>query len=205
MLLCIGFIQPHKGFDRAIRAFRRVPGHALLMIVGSVSAETSEHRGYINELVDLTATDDRVELHERMVSDEEFDRWIVASDVVLLPYREIWSSGVLERARVLDRPVIATQRRRTRPSRCVPVTSSSRDDEELAQAIADVVGAGPPSEPEAMSVAEAIEFVEEETGRRREGARREGVDRALYMLDHSRGVHPVILPSERRVIGRGST
>ena len=76
------------------------------------------------------------------------------------------------------------------------------DDEELAQAIADVVGAGPPSEPEAMSVAEALAFVEEETGRRREGARREGVDRALYLLDHSRGVHPVILPSERRVIGR---
>ena len=202
VLLCIGFIQPHKGFDRAIRAFRRVPGHALLMIVGSVSAETPEHRGYINELVDLTATDDRVELHERMVSDEEFDRWIVASDVVLLPYREIWSSGVLERARVLHRPVIATMAGGL-VEQVRPEDRMVADDDQLAQAIADVVGAGPPSEPEAMSVADAIEFVEEETGRRREGASREGVDRALFMLDHSRGVHPVIIPSRRRVIGRG--
>jgi glycosyltransferase involved in cell wall biosynthesis/SAM-dependent methyltransferase len=202
MLLCIGFIAPHKGFDRAIRAFRRVPGHALLIIVGSVSVETSEHRGYINELIDLTATDDRVELHERMVSDEEFDRWIVASDVVLLPYREIWSSGVLERARVFDRQVIAT-RAGGLAEQVHPGDVVVADDEELARAIADVVGAGPPSEPEAMSVAEALAFVEDETGRRREGARREGVDKALYLLDHSRGVHPVILPSERRVIGRG--
>ena len=201
MLLCIGFIQPHKGFDRAIRAFRRVPGHALLMIVGSIRAETAEHRGYFNELVDLAATDDRVQLHERMVSDEEFDRWIVASDVVLLPYREIWSSGVLERARLLDRPVIATRAGgMAEQVRGKDVIVS--DDDELAHAIAAVVGAGPPSEPEAMSVADAVAFVEEETSRRREGGGREGVDRALYMLDHSRGVHPVILPSQRRVIGR---
>jgi glycosyltransferase involved in cell wall biosynthesis/SAM-dependent methyltransferase len=201
VLLCIGFIQPHKGFDRAIRAFRRVPGHSLLMIVGSIRAETAEHRGYFNELVDLAATDDRVQLHERMVSDEEFDRWIVASDVVVLPYREIWSSGVLERARVLNRPVIATRA----GGLAEQIGAQDRvvsDDEELAQAIADVVGAGPPAMPVAMSVSEAIAFVTDETGRRREGGGREGVDRALYMLDHARGVHPVILPSQRRVIGR---
>ena len=42
------------------------------------------------------------------VSDDEFDAWLVAADVVVLPYRRIWSSGVLERAALYDRPVIAT-------------------------------------------------------------------------------------------------
>jgi hypothetical protein len=48
------------------------------------------------------------QLHNQYVSDEQFDRWLVASDVVVLPYRNIWSSGVLERALLYDRKVIAT-------------------------------------------------------------------------------------------------
>jgi SAM-dependent methyltransferase len=202
ILLCIGFIQPHKGFDRAVRAFRRVPGHAKLMVVGSISTEIPELRGYMNELLDLAVTDERVEVHERMVSDEEFDRWIVASDVVLLPYREIWSSGVLERSRVLGRPVVATRAgglaEQVRPGDVVVA-----DDDELADAIATVVGAGPPTQPDPIDVQQAIAFVEEESGRRREGAGHEGVDLALRLLEASRGVHAVILPSERRFIGRG--
>ena len=55
---------------------------------------------------------DRVDnafFHERYVSDEAFDRWILAVDTVVLPYREIFSSGVLERANLLGRPVIASR------------------------------------------------------------------------------------------------
>jgi hypothetical protein len=47
--------------------------------------------------------------HKGFVSDELFDRWIVASDVVVLPYRHVWSSGVLERAALYDKAVIATR------------------------------------------------------------------------------------------------
>ncbi len=201
VLLCIGFIQPHKGFDRALRAFRTVPGDAKLYVVGSISVEIPETRGYMNELLDLATTDDRIEVHERMVSDEEFDRWIIASDAVLLPYREIWSSGVLERARILDRPVIAAPAgglvEQVRPN---DVIVSS--DEDLAHAISQIVGAGKPTQPEPMSIPEAIAFVEAESGLRREGTGAEGVDRAIRTLDASRGVHPVILPSQRPGIGR---
>src|SRR3546814_3813969 len=42
------------------------------------------------------------------VSDEEFDRWLVAADCLVLPYREIWSSSVIERAGIYGVPVIAT-------------------------------------------------------------------------------------------------
>ena len=38
-----------------------------------------------------------------------FDRWIVAADTVVLPYRHIWSSSVAERAALFGRPVIATR------------------------------------------------------------------------------------------------
>jgi SAM-dependent methyltransferase len=136
-----------------------------------------------------------------MTSDEEFDRWIVASDAVLLPYREIWSSGVLERARILDRRVIAAPAgglvEQVRPDDMIV-----SDDVELANAIAELVGGGPPTEPEPMTVPEALAFVEDESGKRRAGSGSEGVDRALHVLDSARGVQPIVLPSQRPVIGR---
>ena len=50
-----------------------------------------------------------VEAYRLAPSDEAFDRWIVTADTIVLPYRHIWSSSVAERARLLDRPVIATR------------------------------------------------------------------------------------------------
>jgi hypothetical protein len=78
-------------------------------------------------------------VHEQYVSDEEFDRWIVAADVVVLPYRHIWSSGVIERAALYDRAVIA--------SRVGGLDAQARqgtvlvtDDEGLARAMWDAAG-----------------------------------------------------------------
>ncbi|MGY1619678.1 glycosyltransferase family 4 protein [Geodermatophilus sp. SYSU D00691] len=110
VFLCIGFIQEHKGFDRAVRAFAGLGAHGCrLDIVGSTRLDEQSFIAHLNELERLCAETQGAYLHEGYVSDELFDRWIVASDVVVLPYREIWSSGVLERAALYDRPVIATR------------------------------------------------------------------------------------------------
>jgi glycosyltransferase involved in cell wall biosynthesis len=109
VFLAIGFIQPHKGFDRAVRAFNGLAGHgASLHVVGSVRVDEPDHLAYVAELQALTDATPGAHLHNQYVSDELFDRWLVASDVVVLPYRNIWSSGVLERALLYDRRVIAT-------------------------------------------------------------------------------------------------
>lgn len=107
--LSIGFIQPHKGFDRAIEAFDGLgPAGARLDVVGSVRVEEPEFLAYAAELKARARQVAGVHVHEGYVSDELFDRWIVAADVLVLPYRSVWSSGVLERAALLDRPVIAS-------------------------------------------------------------------------------------------------
>lgn len=109
VFLSIGFIQPHKGFDRTVRAFADLHvEHGRCDVVGSVRVEEPDYLAYRDDLAALVAATDEAYLHEGFVSDELFDRWIVASNVVVLPYRTIWSSGVLERARLLGRPVIAT-------------------------------------------------------------------------------------------------
>jgi hypothetical protein len=40
------------------------------------------------------------------VSNEEFDTWITASDWVVFPYTEVWSSAVLGRTKMLGKPAI---------------------------------------------------------------------------------------------------
>jgi glycosyltransferase involved in cell wall biosynthesis len=109
VFLAIGFIQPHKQFDLAVRAFDGLGAQGcLLHVVGSVRVDEPQHLAHLAELQALIEATPGAHLHNQYVSDEQFDRWLVASDVVVLPYRNIWSSGVLERAVLYDRRVIAT-------------------------------------------------------------------------------------------------
>lgn len=109
IFLCIGFIQPHKGFDRTIRAFNTIENNKMqLYVVGSLRVNWGDNIVYLQNLRTLAEENSNVHLIEKYVSDEEFDMWIGASDVIIIPYREIWSSGVLGRAKLFKKPVIAS-------------------------------------------------------------------------------------------------
>ncbi len=118
VLVCIGFLQPSKGFDRALEAFARVFGSddegsgngsrrdGSLYLVGSVREDTPENRAYAGALRGRVAEVRGAHLVERFVTEEEFDLWIAAADRLVLPYRRSWSSGVLARAHELGVPAI---------------------------------------------------------------------------------------------------
>lgn len=109
VFLAIGFIQPHKGFDRAVQAFAGLASvGAELHVVGSVRVEEPGFLAHLDELSMAVRAIEGAHLHEGYLSDELFDRWLVAADRVVLPYRNIWSSGVLERASLYGTAVIAT-------------------------------------------------------------------------------------------------
>ncbi len=140
MFLSIGFLQPHKGFDRAIQAFAGLADHGCrLDIVGSVRVEDNEYVAYVDELRELAEGTPGVSLHEEYVSDAEFDVWIVACDALVLPYRLIWSSGVCERAALYDRPVIAS-RAGGLADQVVGEATLVGSDEELERAMRAVAG-----------------------------------------------------------------
>lgn len=104
----IGFLQHHKGFDVAAEAMLAANAPiADLHIVGSRRVSHPDINRYVDQLEQLCSLSPQLCLHERFVSDDEFDHWVRAADVVVLPYREIWSSGVIERAQVLGTQVIA--------------------------------------------------------------------------------------------------
>ena len=107
VLLAIGYLHPKKGFDRAIRSFAGLKSdRARLYVVGSLWREDEISQGHLEELRRLADEISGVELRVGYLSDEEFDRWIVAADTLVLPYRSGWSSNVMERGALYDRPVI---------------------------------------------------------------------------------------------------
>jgi glycosyltransferase involved in cell wall biosynthesis len=104
LFVCAGFVQPDKGFDRAIRAFATAGSRGRLAIVGSVREATPDNLRYAGDLRGLAERFVNVAVIERFVDDEDFDAWIRAADVFVLPYRRAWSSGALARAQRLGTP-----------------------------------------------------------------------------------------------------
>lgn len=139
VFLCPGFLQPSKGFDRAVRAFAQAGGGSLFL-VGSIRDETSENRAHVEELRRLVDSTPRATFAERFVDDAEFDLWIVAADWIVLPYRRSWSSGVLARAHALRRPSIVVAEGGL-AEQAGPDDAVVHDDDQLAAALRERVAA----------------------------------------------------------------
>jgi hypothetical protein len=81
---------------------------ARLFVVGSLRVTDEENFDYLEKLFDLAKPNRDIHVIQSYVSNEDFDTWISASDWVVVPYSEIWSSAVLGRAKLLQRPAIVS-------------------------------------------------------------------------------------------------
>jgi glycosyltransferase involved in cell wall biosynthesis/multidrug transporter EmrE-like cation transporter len=109
IFVCAGFLQPSKGFDRAVEAFAATGlNGGRLYIVGSVREPTPENLAFARVLSERAGSVPGVMLIDRFVSDEEFDLWVAAADRIVLPYRRSLSSGILARAHALGTPAIVS-------------------------------------------------------------------------------------------------
>jgi len=109
IFLCIGFIQPHKAFDVVAEQFRKIQnpaGNKKLYIVGSIRYICDETVNYLKKLQSYD-NHNTINIITDYVSDEIFDTWLLAADYVITPYKEIWSSGVLGRAKLFEKKCIA--------------------------------------------------------------------------------------------------
>jgi glycosyltransferase involved in cell wall biosynthesis len=104
LFVCAGFLHPDKGFERAVEAWNMAGMPGRMAIIGSTRDPTPENLTYRDMLRRICFGVDRLELREDYVSDEDFDAWIAAADLVIFPYRRSWSSGALARAQRLGTP-----------------------------------------------------------------------------------------------------
>lgn len=110
VFLCIGFLGKHKGFHHALEAFRGMKNHdTQLYVVGSMLYDTEPSRAYVQHLHELAKQILGATVIEKFLTDEEFDTWIMASDYVVTPYEGAYSSGVIERAKLFEKPIIASR------------------------------------------------------------------------------------------------
>jgi glycosyltransferase involved in cell wall biosynthesis len=102
-LLFFGLIRDYKGLDVLVRALSDVP-EAWLVVAGDPVDPVEPARALAREL----GVEERIEWRLGFVSDDEVAELMERAAVVVLPYRQLDSSGVLATAIGYGRPVVVT-------------------------------------------------------------------------------------------------
>lgn len=96
----LGRIEPYKGLDLLVDAFLHLEEHYRLIIAGGgkIAEETFEK----------IKDNERVEIINRYIKDEEFSGLINKMDFVVLPYKRASQSGVIPMVFAHGKPVVVT-------------------------------------------------------------------------------------------------
>ena len=110
-ILCFGRIKPYKGIEYLLEAFRKLAERDAdyrLIIAGEVE---KENEGYLNRIKQMISSEierGQTILKAQFIPDEEMEHYLKAADVLVLPYKEIFQSGVLFLSYTFGLPVVAT-------------------------------------------------------------------------------------------------
>lgn len=110
-ILFFGRIVPYKGLDLLMDAFGRMAPRDQsyrLIIAGEPMKESARHWEEIHEKIESGPMREQVILEVRYIADEEMETYFKAADVLVLPYTQIFQSGVLFMSHNFGLPVIAT-------------------------------------------------------------------------------------------------
>lgn len=100
--LFFGAVRPYKGVVELIETFARLQGPHELRIIGA----PNQH-GLRREIERSARFDARIQVTLDFIADQELERLLAWCDVVVLPYRSVFTSGSLLMAMTAGRPVIA--------------------------------------------------------------------------------------------------
>jgi D-inositol-3-phosphate glycosyltransferase len=110
-ILCFGRIKPYKGIEYLLPAFKKLAAQDeqyRLIIAGEVQKGNEK---YMESLMQTMASEmDRgqVILKTQFIPDEDMEVYLKAADVLVLPYKDIFQSGVLFLGYSFGLPVIVT-------------------------------------------------------------------------------------------------
>jgi glycosyltransferase involved in cell wall biosynthesis len=107
--ICIGLIgeiRQNRGHELAIESIRNIES-AQLLIAGR--CKDSAYLTLLTERINTYGLGDRVKLVSKNLTDSEFNEFLAASDVSLLPYKDITTSGALLASWTVGTPVVASR------------------------------------------------------------------------------------------------
>ncbi len=111
-ILFFGKIRPYKGIEHLVAAFKLLSaprkGNYRLILAGEPTKDSEEYLHEIQHFVEQEFHPQQVILRIQFIPDEEMELYFKAADVLVLPYKEIFQSGVLFLAYSFGLPVIAT-------------------------------------------------------------------------------------------------
>ena len=111
-ILFFGRIRPYKGIEYLLDAFRLlVPNQQAnyrLIIAGEPKKGSEDYLHEIQQSVKRDFKPGQVILRIQFIPDEEMELYLKGADVLVLPYKEIFQSGVLFLAYSFGLPVVAT-------------------------------------------------------------------------------------------------
>ncbi len=110
VLLFFGSIREYKGLDLLLDAFQIASesnGRLKLIVAGKPFTPELEHR--YKEKISQIRSNDRIIFHSNFIPNEDVANYFIAADIVVLPYKNIYHSGLVHLAFSFGRPIIATR------------------------------------------------------------------------------------------------
>jgi D-inositol-3-phosphate glycosyltransferase len=110
-ILFFGRLKPYKGLEHLLAAFQLLVASDAkyrLIIAGELQKGNENYLGEVQRTVTREVDRGRIILKIEFIPDEEMEVYLKAADVLVLPYKEIFQSGVLFLGYSFGLPVIAT-------------------------------------------------------------------------------------------------
>ncbi|MDQ8205005.1 glycosyltransferase family 4 protein [Pelagicoccus sp. SDUM812003] len=107
VVLFFGKIDEYKGLDLLLKAAKDIPLENLKLVVAG-TYRSSSYKERVQELFKSPDLEGKLVLREEFIPNEEIEIYFKASDVLCLPYRNIYQSGLVFLSPVFGVPIVAS-------------------------------------------------------------------------------------------------
>lgn len=111
-VLFFGRIRPYKGIEHLLAAFKLLPvsvrENYRLIVAGEPKKGSEDYLDEIQQTIKRDFDEGQIIVSIQFIPDEEMELYLKGADVLVLPYKEIFQSGVLFLAYSFGLPVVAT-------------------------------------------------------------------------------------------------